>query len=138
MMGLVRCERCEHDLTAHGDARCLERRCRCSVGRHAVLDAQIDGVRGESRPRSATPIRPSPYAAARERLGTALGRRIKDLRTERGWSQAKLAATAGVERTTLQRIEACRRLDPGFSIVVNLARALGAPLESFADDVSSG
>ncbi len=64
---------------------------------------------------------------------TVLGDRIRAYRQRRGWSQNELASRAGVKQPTLQRIEASKRQDPGFSIVARLSRALGISLDLLAD-----
>ncbi len=64
---------------------------------------------------------------------TVLGDRIRAFRQRRGWSQNELASRAGVKQPTLQRIEASKRQDPGFSIVARLSRALGISLDLLAD-----
>ncbi len=61
-----------------------------------------------------------------------LGERIRACRQRLGWSQNELASRAGVKQPTLQRIEAAKRQDPGFSIVDRLARALGVSLDLLA------
>jgi len=52
-----------------------------------------------------------------------MGRRLKALRQTRGWSQAKLAAEAGLAREYVNRLEGGRQ-DPTLSTLVALARAL--------------
>jgi len=63
---------------------------------------------------------------------SSLGDRIRAFRSQRGWSQNELASRAGVKQPTLQRIEASKRQDPGFSIVARIAHALGISLDALA------
>ncbi len=63
---------------------------------------------------------------------SSLGDRIRAFRSQRGWSQNELASRAGVKQPTLQRIEASKRQDPGFSIVARIAFALGISLDVLA------
>jgi transcriptional regulator with XRE-family HTH domain len=52
-----------------------------------------------------------------------LGRRLKHLRAERGWSQAALAARSGVTREYIAMIETGRS-DPTVGVLRKLAKAL--------------
>jgi len=61
------------------------------------------------------------------------GRRIREYRTERGWSQEVLAERAGIDRKSVYRIELSTR---GLSIdaYLAIATALGVPLEKMFGD----
>src|SRR5579862_6460983 len=63
-----------------------------------------------------------------EELLQRLGRRIQELRKQRGWSQERFAEVCGVHRTYVGQIETARK--PGISVmsVARAARALGIPL----------
>ncbi len=61
------------------------------------------------------------------------GRRLKKLRAKAGWTQQKLAFEAGVSVTCVAMLEQ-RDMDPRWSTVKALARALGVPVTSFDDD----
>ncbi len=63
-------------------------------------------------------------------LAEVVGRRIRDLRERRGWSQSELARRAGIGISTLSEIESGQSA-PRLDTLVALAQALGAPLESF-------
>jgi DNA-binding XRE family transcriptional regulator len=64
----------------------------------------------------------------------ALGRRIRRLRTERGWSQEYLADEAGMHRTYMWGIEQGVR-NPSVRHLVRIADALGVPVKTlFGDD----
>ncbi|MFD6113576.1 helix-turn-helix transcriptional regulator [Streptomyces yangpuensis] len=56
-----------------------------------------------------------------------LGNRIRDARMEADLTQEKLAEIAGVDRTTIQNAEG-GKVDPKFSLLLRLARALRVPL----------
>ncbi|WP_432492338.1 helix-turn-helix transcriptional regulator [Kineococcus auxinigenes] len=55
--------------------------------------------------------------------------RIRELRTEHGWTQAALADRLDVSRQTVNALET-GRYDPSLPLAFRLARLLGAPLES--------
>lgn len=60
--------------------------------------------------------------------------RIRELRKERGLSQAEVAAALGVSRQTVISIENGRYL-PSLPLAFRIARYFGSPLESiFASD----
>jgi molybdate-binding protein/transcriptional regulator with XRE-family HTH domain len=59
----------------------------------------------------------------------ACDNRVKILRQARGWSQAELAARAGISRTAVSAIEGAR-LVPSVAAALALARALGDSVES--------
>lgn len=56
-----------------------------------------------------------------------LGDRIRDARLQADLTQEKLAERAGVDRTTLQRLEGGKS-DPKLSLLLRVAQALGLPL----------
>lgn len=55
-----------------------------------------------------------------------LGNRIRDARLQADLTQEKLAEMAGVDRTTVQNAES-GKVDPKFSLLLRLARALRLP-----------
>ncbi|GHV57394.1 transcriptional regulator [Deltaproteobacteria bacterium] len=55
--------------------------------------------------------------------------RIRDLRAERGWSQAALAEQLNVSRQTVNAIET-GRYDPSLPLAFAIARVLGKPIEA--------
>jgi len=57
----------------------------------------------------------------------SLARRIRLLRTKRGWSQERLAEEAGIHRVYLAGIELAQR-NPSLKNLENIAKALGIPL----------
>ena len=60
--------------------------------------------------------------------GKALGRRIRALRIDRGWTQQILADHAELTRESISAIEN-GRFDPTFSTLKRLAQALDLKLE---------
>lgn len=55
--------------------------------------------------------------------------RIRDLRAERGWSQAALAEQLNVSRQTVNSIET-GRYDPSLPLAFAIARVFGQPIEA--------
>lgn len=54
--------------------------------------------------------------------------RLRDLRTERGWSQAELGVRAGVSRQAIIAIET-GRFDPSLPLAFTLARLFNMSIE---------
>ena len=64
----------------------------------------------------------------------ALGKRIRDLRQDKGWSQERLANEAGMHRTYMWGIERGVR-NPSLRHLTCIAEALDCPIaELFTDD----
>ena len=59
--------------------------------------------------------------------------RIRDLRAERGWSQAALAEKLDVSRQSVNAIET-GRYDPSLPLAFRIARTFGVPMEAIFDD----
>jgi transcriptional regulator with XRE-family HTH domain len=57
-----------------------------------------------------------------------LGERIKAARKSKGWSQGKLARTAGVSRSRLEALENQRIAEIGFKPLLRILHALGLDL----------
>lgn len=57
---------------------------------------------------------------------------IRDLRTERGWSQAELATRLDVSRQTVNAIET-GRYDPSLPLAFRIARLFGMSIEAIFD-----
>ena len=55
--------------------------------------------------------------------------RIRDLRTERGWTQEQLAAAVGVSRQSINSIERDRYV-PSLPLALQFARVFGLPTDS--------
>jgi putative transcriptional regulator len=54
--------------------------------------------------------------------------RIKELRTERGWTQQELADAVGVSRQSINSIER-ERYEPSLSLALEFARVFGRPTD---------
>jgi transcriptional regulator with XRE-family HTH domain len=54
----------------------------------------------------------------------ALGKRVRELRKERGYSQEKLAERAGIHENHVRRIEG-GTANPSYVVLVKIAKALG-------------
>jgi ribosome-binding protein aMBF1 (putative translation factor) len=65
------------------------------------------------------------YHAAK--LAYELGRSVRGLREQRGWSQSQLAATAGMTQSAVARFEAGGTI-PSLPVLDRLAHALDAEL----------
>jgi putative transcriptional regulator len=59
--------------------------------------------------------------------------RLKDLRAERGWSQAELAGRLGVSRQSVNAIET-GKFDPSLPLAFKLARLFNSPIEAIFTD----
>jgi transcriptional regulator with XRE-family HTH domain len=70
----------------------------------------------------------------RERVGLIVGRRIRDLRQAKGWSQEKLAEEADLDRTYIGRIERGEK-NIGVENLVKIAEALGSKAAVILRDV---
>ncbi|KFI96871.1 MULTISPECIES: helix-turn-helix domain-containing protein [Bifidobacterium] len=63
---------------------------------------------------------------------TRLGRRVQNLRRERGYSQEKLAELVGMDRVSIGYIEQARRM-PKISTLYYIADALDIKVEDLFD-----
>jgi putative transcriptional regulator len=61
--------------------------------------------------------------------------RLRELRSERNWSQADLAERAGVSRQTINAIET-EKYDPSLPLAFTLARIFKMKIEDMFDDRS--
>jgi transcriptional regulator with XRE-family HTH domain len=71
-------------------------------------------------------VRQNPDSAIR-----AIGRRIADLRRERGFTQEQFAEKVGVSEKYLQRVESGANLS--IRSLVRFANALGVPLQALVE-----
>ena len=58
---------------------------------------------------------------------------IRQLRAERGWSQATMAEKLGVSRQSINAIET-GRYDPSLPLAFSMARLFEVPIEAVFDD----
>jgi transcriptional regulator with XRE-family HTH domain len=63
----------------------------------------------------------------------SLGREIKKARIDKGWKQQDLQAATGLSQKYLSQIE-LDKVDPRFSIVKRIARALGVSMDRLATE----
>jgi putative transcriptional regulator len=61
-----------------------------------------------------------------------LATRLREKRTERGWSQQELARRAKISRVYLNKLET-RKQDPRLSVVARLAEALKVKIADLVD-----
>ncbi|MEO1040079.1 MAG: helix-turn-helix transcriptional regulator [Pseudomonadota bacterium] len=59
--------------------------------------------------------------------------RLKDLRGDRGWSQAVLADKLDVSRQTVNALER-GKYDPSLPLAFKIARLFGEPIEAIFED----
>jgi transcriptional regulator with XRE-family HTH domain len=71
-----------------------------------------------------------------ESINEDLGRRVKKLRGDRGWSLEELAAASGVSRSMLSEIER-ERANPTLSVTYRIARAFGLALQDLLESADS-
>jgi transcriptional regulator with XRE-family HTH domain len=66
-----------------------------------------------------------------------LGQRIHQERTRYGMSQAELARRAKVSKTAMNDLEKGRTVEPRFTLIRNIAQALGVSLDIFTEREST-
>lgn len=71
-----------------------------------------------------------------ESINEDLGRRVKKLRGDRGWSLEELASASGVSRSMLSEIER-ERANPTLSVTYRIARAFGLSLQDLIESADS-
>ncbi len=67
------------------------------------------------------------------RLAEVFGKRVREVRHERGWTQEQLAFEAGVKRAYLSEVENGQR-NVSLDVVEKLAKALSVGPESLVAD----
>jgi transcriptional regulator with XRE-family HTH domain len=77
-----------------------------------------------------------PAAEAADAINEDLGRRVKKLRGDRGWSLEELASASGVSRSMLSEIER-KRANPTLSVTYRIARAFGLSLQDLIESADS-
>jgi transcriptional regulator with XRE-family HTH domain len=81
---------------------------------------------------SRVPVRKKPHRAKAEAINENLGRRVKKLRAERGWSLEELAAASGVSRSMLSEIER-ENANPTLSVTYRISQAFGLTLHDMIE-----
>lgn len=78
----------------------------------------------------------APVPAKQDSINEDLGRRVKKLRGDRGWSLEELAAASGVSRSMLSEIER-ERANPTLSVTYRIASAFGLTLQELIESADS-
>lgn len=74
-----------------------------------------------------------PRPPVRKRVDTGFGRKVRDLREARGWTQAELGERAGgMAHQSVAKYERGAS-EPTWSVVIRLADALGVPTDELID-----
>ena len=76
--------------------------------------------------------RPGKPADSADAINSHLCRRLKQLRTERGWSLDSLSKTCGVSRSMLSQIER-NQTNPTLAVMFRIAQAFGMSLGRFVE-----
>lgn len=71
-----------------------------------------------------------------EAINEFVGRRVKRLRQDRGWSLEELAAASGVSRSMLSEIER-EKANPTLTVTFRIARAFGMSLQDLIESAES-
>lgn len=71
-----------------------------------------------------------------EAIGEFVGRKVKKLRTARGWSLEELAQISGVSRSMLSEIER-ERANPTLTVTFRIARAFGMTLQDLIGGIET-
>ena len=89
-----------------------------------------------SAKRPARNVSQASSAAIADAINEDLGRRVKKLRGDRGWSLEELASFSGVSRSMLSEIER-KRANPTLSVTYRIARAFGLSLQDLLESADS-
>ncbi|MFO1485418.1 MAG: XRE family transcriptional regulator [Verrucomicrobiaceae bacterium] len=81
--------------------------------------------------RKSAPVESSPEA-----INENLGKRVKKLRTDRGWSLEELATASGVSRSMLSEIER-EKANPTLTVTFRIARAFGMTLQELIESAET-
>lgn len=84
-----------------------------------------------AKPKATAPIESSPEA-----INENLGKRVKKLRGDRGWSLEELATTSGVSRSMLSEIER-EKANPTLTVTFRIARAFGLTLQELIESAEA-
>lgn len=78
----------------------------------------------------------NPPVHAADSINENLGRRVKKLRADRGWSLEELASASGVSKSMLSEIER-EKANPTLSVTFRIARAFGLNLQELIETAES-
>lgn len=79
---------------------------------------------------------PSPIESSPEAINENLGKRVKKLRGDRGWSLEELATASGVSRSMLSEIER-EKANPTLTVTFRIARAFGLTLQELIESAEA-
>jgi transcriptional regulator with XRE-family HTH domain len=106
----------------------------------SVQDSVITMAAKNLIPGKPATVRKPKVAAAQamspEAIGEFVGRRVKKLRQDRGWSLEELATTSGVSRSMLSEIER-ERANPTLTVTFRIARAFGMTLQDLIGEAEA-
>jgi transcriptional regulator with XRE-family HTH domain len=80
--------------------------------------------------------KPIPVEASPEAINENLGKRVKKLRGDRGWSLEELASASGVSRSMLSEIER-EKANPTLTVTFRIARAFGLTLQELIESAEA-
>lgn len=78
----------------------------------------------------------TPADASPEAINENLGKRVKKLRGDRGWSLEELASVSGVSRSMLSEIER-EKANPTLTVTFRIARAFGLTLQELIESAET-
>lgn len=87
-------------------------------------------------PRSSKAVPVSSPDSSPEAINENLGKRVKKLRNDRGWSLEELANTSGVSRSMLSEIER-EKANPTLTVTFRIARAFGLTLQELIESAEA-
>jgi transcriptional regulator with XRE-family HTH domain len=84
------------------------------------------------------PAKPNtaPVESSPEAINENLGKRVKKLRGDRGWSLEELATASGVSRSMLSEIER-EKANPTLTVTFRIARAFGLTLQELIESAEA-
>jgi transcriptional regulator with XRE-family HTH domain len=80
--------------------------------------------------------KPSPAEPNPDSINENLGKRVKKLRTDRGWPLEELATLSGVSRSMLSEIER-EKANPTLTVTFRIARAFGLTLQELIESAET-
>jgi transcriptional regulator with XRE-family HTH domain len=80
--------------------------------------------------------KPRPAEPNPDSINENLGKRVKKLRADRGWSLEELADASGVSRSMLSEIER-ERANPTLTVTFRIARAFGLTLQELIESAET-
>ena len=78
----------------------------------------------------------APVESSPEAINENLGKRVKKLRGDRGWSLEELASVSGVSRSMLSEIER-EKANPTLTVTFRIARAFGLTLQELIESAEA-